>query len=96
MMALYTTGVIEQIEIGKLLNLERSSLSRNLTRLIDQGFIVKEGPTNRPLISLTKKGTLKVESVKPVWEEAMDEVINSLDARALGGFNHFENQLKRS
>ena len=96
MMALYETGEIEQIEIGNLLNLERSSLSRNLTRIIDQGFIVKEGPTNRPLISLTQKGTLKVDSVIPAWERAMDDVLSLLNEKALAGFNHFENRLRQS
>ena len=96
MMALYTTGVIEQIEIGKLISLERSSLSRNLIRIVDQGYILKEGPVNRPLISLTKKGVLKVDSVIPAWEGAMDEVLSLLDKKALAGFNHFENRLRQS
>jgi len=95
MMALYKTGKIEQIEIGRILNLERSSLSRNLTRLIDQGFIIKEGAVNRPLISLSKKGKQKVESLLPAWERAMDEVIGLLDEKALTGFNDFEKGFKK-
>ena len=62
---LSSTGKIEQIELGRILNLERSSLSRNLQRLINQGFIMKEGAVNRPTISLTKKGLKKVKSVLP-------------------------------
>jgi DNA-binding MarR family transcriptional regulator len=95
MMALYKTGQIEQIEIGKILNLERSSLSRNLTRLITQGFIKKEGAVNRPLISLSEKGVKKVENVLPAWELAMDEIHDLLDENTLTGFNVFEGALKR-
>jgi DNA-binding MarR family transcriptional regulator len=95
MMALYKTGQIEQIEIGKILNLERSSLSRNLTRLITQGFIKKEGAVNRPLISLSEKGVKKVENVLPAWGLAMDEIHDLLDEKTLAGFNVFEEALKR-
>ena len=95
MMALYITGKIEQIEIGRILNLERSSLSRNLTRLIDQGLILKEGAVNRPLISLSKKGIQKVDSVTPAWERAMDEVHTLLSEKALTGFNNFEKGFTR-
>jgi len=87
------TGKIEQIELGRILNLERSSLSRNLKRLINQGFIVKEGAVNRPTISLTKKGLNKVKSVQPAWELAMDEIHHLLNEKSLAGFNNFESKL---
>ena len=90
MMALYKTGKTEQNGIGKLLNLERSSLSRNLVRLINQGLILKEGAVNRPLIVLSEKGVEKVEGILPAWEMAMDEVIGLMGEKALAGFNDFE------
>ena len=96
MMALYKTGKIEQIEIGRMLNLERSSLSRNLTRLIDQGLILKEGAVNRPQISLSKRGRQKVAGIIPAWERAMDEVLGLLNDKALDGFHYFENELNRT
>ena len=95
MMALSKTGEIEQIEIGKILILERSSLSRSLTRLIDQGFIQKKGAINRPVISLSKKGIQKVKTIMPAWERAMDEVLGTLDKKALKGFNNFELAMKQ-
>lgn len=95
MFALYKTGEIEQIEIGRILNLERSSMSRNLTRLIDQGLIVKNGAINRPLISLTAKGFKKVKDILPNWKLAMKEVHSMLDDKAYAGFNLFEEALKR-
>ncbi len=87
------TGKIEQIELGRILNLERSSLSRNLQRLINQGFIMKEGAVNRPMISLTKKGLKKVKSVLPAWELAMDEIHCLLNEKSLAGFSNFESKL---
>jgi len=93
MMALYKTGEIEQIELGRLLRLERSSLSRNLNRLIDQGYIIKEGIINRPRIILSSEGIKKVESMIPNWERAMDEVLNNLDTDTQS-FNEFEKSIK--
>ena len=92
-MALSKTGKIEQIQIGRILNLERSSLSRNLVRLIEQNYVQKEGASNRPQISLTKKGLKKSESMMPAWEKAMDEVYAMLDNKSIAGFNQFEKQL---
>jgi len=96
MFALYKTGETGQIEIGRILNLERSSLSRNLSRLIDQDIIVKKGVVNRPLISLTETGVSKVENMLPAWEMAMDEVHSSLNEGAIIGFNKFEKALKQN
>ena len=94
MLALYKTGEIEQIEIGRILNLERSSLSRNLTRLIDQNIVAKEGAVNRPLISLTNTGLKKVKDILPTWELAMKEVHEMMDEKAYSGFNTFEKAIK--
>ena len=93
MMALHHTKEIEQIELGRLLRLERSSLSRNLNRLIEQGFIVKKGIINRPRILLSPKGIKKVKSLIPNWERAMDEVLCNLDT-AEQSFNDFEKAIK--
>tara|TARA_R110002073_G_scaffold128999_3_gene275169 strand:+ start:136363 stop:136773 length:411 start_codon:yes stop_codon:yes gene_type:complete len=74
LMALYKTGKIEQKNIGLILNLEKSSLSRNLIRLISSNFIKKNGPANRPSIKLTSKGKTKVDELTPYWESAMEEI----------------------
>lgn len=93
LLAIYKMGPIEQIEIGRLLHLERSSLSRNLVRLTQQGWVVKEGAVNRPVISLSEQGRQKVDSITPAWEQAMDEVTNLLGTKALDGFTVFEDGL---
>lgn len=96
LMALYKTGPIGQIEIGKFLHLERSSLSRNLVRLVDGGLVNKEGAVNRPTIALSAKGRQLVEFAAPAWEQAMDEVLAALDPKAVEGFGYFEKQINDS
>lgn len=93
MMALYKTGTIEQNQIAQLLTLERSSLSRNLVRLVKSGYISKIGPANRPKISLTKEGEMRVEQLSPVWEAAMDEIHAVLSWHDLKGFQQFESKI---
>ncbi len=95
LMALFKTGKTEQTEIARILNLERSSLSRSLTRLIDQGFILKQGVINRPVISLTKKGNQKITRVLPLWERAMEEVLGQLTGKDLVCFRNFEEKLNK-
>ena len=94
MLALSEVGRAEQIEIGRVLHLERSSLSRNLNRLVDKKYIKKEGAVNRPIISLTKKGINKVEDLLPAWESAMDEIYRLLGAKAISSFDNFEKSFK--
>ena len=96
MMTLYKKGKIEQKEIGKFLILERSSLSRNLVRLIDQHLVIKEGVLNRPLIFLSQKGRRKVKSIVPLWEKAMVEINNLVGNKALSGLKDFENGFKQT
>ena len=95
MMALYKTGRIEQNVIGGFLNLEKSSLSRNLVRLIKMNLIKKDGPVNRPLIGLTEPGRHEVERLTPRWEAAMDEISAVLDMEGVKGFGTFEKQLSK-
>lgn len=93
LMALYKTGTIEQNFIGNYLNLEKSSLSRNLVRLIQAGYINKEGAVNRPSIGLTQEGKEKVNELTPLWENAMDEIYFILKNDDLEAFRQFESKI---
>ncbi|TAI49433.1 MarR family winged helix-turn-helix transcriptional regulator [Flagellimonas allohymeniacidonis] len=93
MMALYKTGETEQNEIARFLNLEKSSLSRNLVRLLDSNYVKKHGPVNRPIISLTKQGKRKVDDLAPHWEKAMDKIHKVLNVQVLNAFQQFEESI---
>ena len=94
LLALFKTGEIEQNEIGRILNLERSSLSRNLVRLKAQNLIEKNGAINRPTIVLTDKGLDFVNQVSPFWSNAMDEIHSLIGEHAIQGFEKFEQGFK--
>lgn len=60
-------------EIAKGLQLEKSTLSRNLTRMVDEGWVaVAEG---RPqTLRLTRAGETRLADAFPQWEAAQSQV----------------------
>lgn len=93
MMAVYKMGKVEQNIIAGFLNLEKSSLSRNLKRIIEAGYVLKDGPVNRPMIALSKPGREKVEDLVPRWEKAMDEIHEVLRGVDMEAFGRFERRI---
>ena len=65
---------IMQSELGKDLHLQRSTVTRNLERLVKSGYLAKKGTELRPEIHITAKGKRLVKKIQPAWEEAMEEV----------------------
>lgn len=63
-------GLIQN-QIAAIVQLEKSSLSRNLKRLIDQGYIQKNDSSK---IVITLNGKKLIEQVIPEWQKAMDEI----------------------
>jgi DNA-binding MarR family transcriptional regulator len=66
---------VPQSEVGKMLKLEKSTITRDLKRLIDKGHIVKNGPANRPIVEITDKGAAYTEKIIPDWHAATDEAL---------------------
>ena len=71
LMLLAKMGKMNQTRLAGLIFLEKSSLSRNLKRLIDNKYMNKD--INRQL-QVTIKGKAILESMVPAWERARIEV----------------------
>ncbi len=69
---------IPQNEIGDILFLEKSTVSRNLNRLVQEKYIVKK---KNKMIHVTVKGKKLIERVIPKWEQAMDEARDKITYR---------------
>ena len=75
---------LNQSKLSQIAKLEKSSLSRNLNRLMDSELISKQ---EFPLIQITIKGKALVNKIIPEWQKAMDEIstllgkvgVNALD-----------------
>ncbi len=75
--ALSKMGRVEQGQIGRLLVLEKSTVSRNVKLLEKQGLIQRTDQY-RPVIELTQKGRDLVQNLLPIWEKTMDELVAKL------------------
>ena len=69
---------LRQSEIGKKLMLERSTVTRDLKRMIEKGYLVKKYDASRPVIYITDKGASYVESIIPDWKAATEEAKRKL------------------
>ena len=62
---------LTQRQLSKMARLEKSSLHRNLKRLIAQEYLDKG---QYPQIAITEKGKKLVNAIVPEWEKAMSEL----------------------
>ena len=80
-------------QIGQWLNIDRTSLTRNLKPLEDAGYVTrgKEGPARKRKIDLTPAGAQILEKAYPLWQKAQGKV----EARFSGdGYNDAKMALK--
>jgi len=64
-------GGLTQKQLSDFIFLEKSSVNRNLNRLIGKNYVSK---INFPTIEITIKGKQFVELIIPEWEKAMEEI----------------------
>ena len=69
---------ITAVEIGHALDIEKSTLSRNLKRLLALGHITMDPPAGRRGrgLHLTPRGAQVIQLGFPVWREAQTRTIN--------------------
>ncbi|MDT0606867.1 MarR family winged helix-turn-helix transcriptional regulator [Croceitalea rosinachiae] len=61
---------LTQTELSNMLHLEKSSINRNLKRLLERNFITKKDFRR---LALTTEGYTIVHQIIPEWEKAMHE-----------------------
>lgn len=72
---LFKRGGVTQKELTDILFMEKSSVNRNLRRLLEKGYATKKG---FPIIEITTDGKLLLEKVVPSWQAAMLEIREAL------------------
>lgn len=80
LMASYNQENILLTKMAKILGMERTTLSRNLSLLEQRGVIsIARGADKRERrIAITKKGIKLVERTLPLWEKAQNEVVEAI------------------
>ena len=86
-------GELPQSELGKLLDLERSTICRDLARLIDQGYLYKAKGGKSPLIGLTKKGEDFALEIFEEWEKGYKETRDLLGEDGFAALRNLEKKI---
>jgi DNA-binding MarR family transcriptional regulator len=90
MAAIAAHGSVQPARLGRAMELEKSTLSRNISRLVDRGWVeIRDHPDDRGvLLTLTARGNEMLLRALPAWKEAqeraqwlVDETLLDLGAR---------------
>jgi DNA-binding MarR family transcriptional regulator len=84
MAAIAAQGSAQPARLGRAMELEKSTLSRNSGRLVDRGWVELRDPPDGPgvLLALTESGNEMLLHAIPAWKEAQERA-RSLVAAAL-------------
>ena len=86
-------GPISPGEVARRLNMEKSTVSRNIERMRKNGWLtVTAGESGRKQqLELTRKGKTLLENSLPVWEEAQTRAKAVLGRRGAESINSMAN-----
>ncbi len=75
---------ITAVEIGHELDIEKSTLSRNLKRLLGLGHITMDPPAGRRGrgLHLTPKGQAILKDAFPIWQDAQTRAVSAMGAES--------------
>ncbi len=83
-------GGLTQKQLSNIVQLEKSSLNRNLKRLFDKNYLSR---ADFPTIQITHLGKSFVNDIIPEWKKAMDEISELLGKDGKTALNLVHTQL---
>jgi len=88
---------ITAVEIGHELDIEKSTLSRNLKRLLALGHINMDPPAGRRGrgLHLTPKGQAILKDAFPVWQDAQKRAFTVMGAESRNTLDHLLHQAEK-
>ena len=88
-------GPCPPTKLGDVLQLERSTISRNLNLLLKRGWIeaVSSDAKGVREVTLTSAGRKKVESVLPDWRQAQQQAAELLGSAGVKAVQKMANSL---
>ena len=88
---------ITAVEIGHDLDIEKSTLSRNLKRLLALGHINMDPPAGRRGrgLHLTAKGQAVLKDAFPIWQDAQKRTIGAIGAESRNVLDNLLHQAEK-
>ena len=85
-------------ELGETLNIEKSTLSRNLRPLIDAGLISRDRTSGGRAIthSLTPEGQQRLDQAYPIWQSVQDHLEKSIGEEDIRNGYRFMSRLRHA
>jgi DNA-binding MarR family transcriptional regulator len=85
LVAIAASGPLRPTELARALDLEKSTLSRNLQRLAHRGWlVVRDNPNERgDLIQVTAAGERLLAQAIPLWKAAQQDALESIGGAAI-------------
>ncbi|RMA58024.1 MarR family winged helix-turn-helix transcriptional regulator [Ulvibacter antarcticus] len=84
---------LTQKELSDIAKLEKSSVNRNLKRLIESDYITRK---YFPKLKITSTGKKLVTNILPEWEKAMAEITNLLGSEGVSAVNTIHSKLTKN
>ena len=86
-------GPISPGEVARFLNMEKSTVSRNIDRMVKHGWLtVSEGESGRKqILALHRKGSKLLEKSLPLWKEAQSRATAVLGQRGAQSIHRIGN-----
>lgn len=84
-------------ELAKVLQMDESTLSRNVERMCARGWLRLEADEDRRshLITITDKGMAMIQKAYPGWQKAQEEAASQLGAEGIAALRSAIRKLRR-
>lgn len=85
LVAIGSHGSAQPVDLARGMDMDKSTLSRNLRRLVRRGWVeAAENPDGRgDLVGLTEAGAGVLEAAMPAWMEAQRQAVGLLGDQAI-------------
>jgi len=88
-------GPIQQMEVGRILSLEKSTLSRNVTLMESKGWLQSQsGEGKNRFLGVTPKGRELLVNAAPAWAKAQAQVTAMLGTQTAVELRQAADQLQ--
>jgi DNA-binding MarR family transcriptional regulator len=97
LMMLGKKGSANQKEVADILFIDQSTMSRDLGKLIDNGFvqITKGDDARHSLLELSKKGYKLLDEIVPVWKSMHERIEKTLGSLSISSLDLITEGLKQ-